>query len=150
MKTRNFLCVMMLVLLPPLMAANAGAQTTRELVANIPFDFTVCRQTLPAGKYRITPFSSTNSFALLVRSTDGRSTEIVCTHDVQGMKPVTEGRLIFNRYGDQYFLSELWFPGARIGNQLVKTEQEEAILRELRPQKKRGRVTVKITEAKPN
>lgn len=71
-------------------------------------------------------------------------------HDVQSDKAAKKGELIFNRYGDQYFLSELWLPGERIGNQLVKSEKEEALLKELTPRKKREKVTVKVIEVKPD
>jgi len=150
MQTRSFPCLIMLALLLPLVATRANAQSTRELVANMPFDFTVCQQQLPAGKYKVRPISSASANVLLVRSEDNRAAEIVCTNSVQSTKPVANGKLIFNRYGDQYFLSEMWFPGERVGNQLVKSEREEAVLRELTPPKKRERVTVRITEAKPN
>ena len=103
-----------------------------------------------AGKYKVRPISSASANVLLVRSEDNRAAEIVCTNSVQSTKPVANGKLIFNRYGDQYFLSEMWFPGERIGNQLVKSEREEALLREITPRKKREKVTVRITEAKPN
>jgi hypothetical protein len=69
---------------------------------------------------------------------------------VQATKRVVNGKLIFNRYGGQYFLSEMWFPGARIGNQLVKSEKEEALIKEMIPGKKREKVTITITEVKPN
>jgi len=139
---------MMLALLLPLTAAHAGAQAT--LAVNIPFDFTVCREQLPAGKYKVRPISSASANVLLVRSEDNRAAEIACTNSIQSTKPVANGKLTFNRYGDQYFLSEMWFPGERVGNQLVKSEREEAVLRELTPPKKRERVTIKITEVKPN
>lgn len=147
MRIRSFPCLVMLVLLLPLMAADASAQ--KNLVVNIPFDFTVCREQLPAGKYKVQSITSASGAVLLVKSDDNRSAEIVCTHDMQSSTQVDQGKLIFNRYGEQYFLSEIWFPGERTGNQLVKTEREEALLRERAPQKKREKVTIKITEVKP-
>lgn len=148
MWSRNFPGLIMLALLLTLTAvADAGAQTT--LVVNIPFDFTVCRQQLPAGKYSLQPITSASGLTVLVKSEDNRSAEIVCTHAVQSAERPARGKLIFNRYGDQYFLSEMWFPGEKIGNQLVKSEREEALLQGLPPRKKREKVTVKIIEEKP-
>jgi hypothetical protein len=128
---------------------QAGAQD-RVATADIPFSFTVCKEQLPAGKYRIEPFSRANPSIMLFRSEDNRSVEIVCTRDVQGTKLSGKGKLIFNRYGNQYFLSELWFPGERTGSEVLKSEREEMLLRELAPRMKRERVTVKVSEAKPN
>jgi hypothetical protein len=148
MRKRLIFCVTMLALALPLLAASVSAQD-RELVVNIPFNFTACREILPAGKYKVRPITSANTNVLLMRSADNRSAEIVCTHDLQGTKPVSTGKLIFNRYGEQYFLAEMWFPGRQTGNQLIKSEKEEALIKEL-PPVKRERVTVKISETKPN
>jgi hypothetical protein len=87
---------------------------------------------------------------LFLRDADNRAVEIICTHDLQGQKRATTGKLIFNRYGKQYFLSELWMQGEITGSQLTKTAQEEALLRELRSVRKREKVTIKVTEAKPD
>jgi putative transposase len=38
-----------------------------------------------------------------------RSMDLACTQDVRSPKVLTEGKLVFNRYDDQYFLSELPF-----------------------------------------
>jgi len=145
MKRKTFLFMIMLGMLLPLMATAVVAQTSQELVANIPFNFTVCREQMPAGKYKVRPISSANPRALLIASEDNRSVEIVCTRDVQAQKRAGAAKLIFNRYGDQYFLSELWVQGEMTGSQLVKSEQEEALLKG----RKREKVTVKVTEEKP-
>ena len=125
-------------------AAEAVSQTNHELVANSPFAFTVCKEQMPAGKYKVLPITSTNPRILLLRSEDNRSVEIICTQDIQSSKQTVNGKLIFSRYGDRYFLSELWFQGAKTGNQVVKTDEEQAL------RKKREKVTIKITEVKPN
>lgn len=141
--------VIALIVLLPLMATRAGAQTNQELVANVPFDFTVCQERLPAGEYKVRPVSSANPRVLLVSSRDDRSVIMVCTRDVKGQKPAATGKLIFNRYGDQYFLSEMWLPGEITGIEVAKSDQEAALLKELTGAKKRGKVTIKVTEVKP-
>ena len=148
MNRKTFLVTLMLGALLHLMAISVAAQN-RELLADIPFNFTVCKQQMPAGKYRVRPITSSTSSLLLVRSTDGQSVEIACTHDVQTPRP-SEGKLIFHRYGNQYFLAELWFPGEMSGNQVWKSDREEAVIRELGPKSKRGKVTIRVTEARPN
>ena len=149
MKMRNFICALVLGVLVVLTAMQVAAQD-RVLTADIPFEFTVCKEQLPAGKYRIEPFSRAKPGIMIFRSEDNRSVEIVCTNDLQATKLPANGKLIFNRYGNQYFLTEMWFPGERTGSLVTKSEREEALLRELAPPKKREKVTVKVTEAKPN
>ena len=149
MKMRIFICALMLGGLVSLTARQALAQD-RVVTADIPFEFTVCKEQLPAGQYRIEPFSRSNPSIVVFRSQDNHSVEIVCTRDVQGTRLSGKGKLIFNRYGFQYFLSEVWFPGELTGNEVLKSEREEALLRESAPRKKREKVTIKVTEAKPN
>jgi hypothetical protein len=141
---RTFLFVIMLGALLPV----ATVAQNRELVANIPFAFTVCNRQMPAGKYKVRPMTSATTNLLLVRSDDGQFAEITCTHDVQGSRPSSGGKLIFNRYGNQYFLAELWFAGEMTGNEVFKSDREEAVIREW-PKQKRGKVTIRVTEAKP-
>jgi hypothetical protein len=62
---------------------------------------------------------------------------------------VTEGKLIFNRYDDQYYLSEAWWPGYTTGHELVKSDRERALIKELstgqaKSLKKKGAVTIKL------
>ena len=149
MKMRIFICALLLGGLVSLTAIQASAQD-RIVTADIPFEFTVCKEQLPAGKYRIEPFSRSNPSIMVFRSQDNHAAEIACTIDVQGTKMTGQGKLIFNRYGTQYFLSEMWFPGEPTGSEVLKSEREQAFLRELAPRKKRERVTIKVTEAKPN
>jgi hypothetical protein len=149
MNRRTFLFVTMLGALLTLMTIPVMAQN-RELIAEIPFDFTVCTQQLPAGKYKVRPMTSATTNLLLVRSEDNRFVEIACTHDIRGSKPVSSGKLIFNRYGSQYFLAELWFPGEMTGHEMYKSDEEEAVIKELAPKLKQEKVTIRVTEAKPN
>jgi hypothetical protein len=146
MNRRNFLLLIVLGLLIPLLATQAAAQSN-QLFVEVPFSFTACHDQLPAGKYYVRPVSSTNSNLLLVRSEDNRSVDIVCTRDIQGAKAVANGKLVFSRYGDEYFLAEMWFPGQRTGVELPQSEREASLLREL-GLRKRGKVTVKIIEVK--
>jgi hypothetical protein len=132
-----------------LLATSVAAQTSQELVANIPFSFTVCQEQLPPGKYKVRPVTSANPRVVLIATENNRAIEMICTHDVQSKKPATTGSLIFNRYGDRYFLSELWVQGETTGRQLAKTEQEEALFREARGIQKREKVRVRVIELKP-
>lgn len=149
MNKRTFLFAILFAALLPVMSTRIVAQN-REMVVDIPFNFTVCTQQMPAGKYKVRPITSATTNLLLVRSEAGHFAEITCTRDVQSSKRASEGKLIFNRYGNQYFLTELWFSGEMTGNEVLKSEREEALIRELPPKMKRGRVTVRVTEAKPN
>jgi hypothetical protein len=132
-----------------LLATSVVAQTGQELVADIPFDFIICREKLPAGKYKVRGVTKANPHVVLIATENNRPIEMVCTHDVQSKKPSATGKLIFNQYGDQFFLSELWVQGEITGRQFAKTEQEQALLKQAPPGKKREKVTVRVIEIKP-
>jgi hypothetical protein len=124
------------------------AQSDAQLQVKIPFNFTICREQLPAGKYTLKHASTSNTHALAVRNADNTVVEIACTNDVQSPRSVEQGKLIFNRYGDQYFLAEAWWPGDDIGHQIVKSEREKTLIKELsgtgsKQSKKQERVIIK-------
>ena len=54
-----------------------------------------------------------------------------------------------HRYDDHYFLSEAWWPDVITGYELVKTDKERALIKELsvgqsKPAKKKRKVTIKM------
>jgi hypothetical protein len=136
-------------LLSPVVVSHGSAQLDQPLVAKIPFNFTVCREELPAGIYTVFLASSATSHLLAMRSEGGRSVYIACAQSVNRPNDVTEGKLIFNRYDDQYYLSEAWWPGYTTGHELVKSDRERALIKELstgqaKSLKKKGAVTIKM------
>jgi hypothetical protein len=68
--------------------------------------------------------------ALAIRSADSKNNAIRLTNATasQERKPA---RLVFHRYGNTYFLSQVWEGGDRTGRQLVISKQEIAMQREL-------------------
>ena len=130
---------------------RAAAQLSgRTLVVNIPFKFTICHEQLPAGKYIVHPVSSANPRLMLVRSDDGRAVATACTLSVQGSKAAPVGKLIFNRYGEHYFLAQVWLQGDLQGSQFPQSDREKALAKGLAAsKKKRERVTVRVIEEEP-
>ncbi|MBI4891409.1 MAG: hypothetical protein HY821_12350 [Acidobacteria bacterium] len=114
--------VLALALAPP-----ASAQGPTYVVrADIPFDFQVGQQKLPAGEYRIQPF---NLGAIAVSSVLPRTQHATSTvFPAGGGKIAEETRLIFERYGDRYFLKQVWRAGTNTGAELPKTKDETAAI----------------------
>jgi hypothetical protein len=108
---------------------SAQAQTTER--ARIPFDFSVGSKRLPAGDYVI-KHASTSSSVLMVQNQNGHPASIILTvPSLQNSSPSERGRLVFNRYGDIYFLAQVWFSSKATGNQVPMSHQERALSREL-------------------
>ena len=127
MKRQAFSLVSLLSLL--LMAGSAIAQTI-HVRANVPFNFSVGNKTLPAGAYDIRTISSDTKM-LLLQARDGKSGMIVGSNAAQALAGAGKTKLVFNRYGSQYFLAETWAGGATLGHQLPKTSREKELAKEV-------------------
>ena len=100
------------------------------LRANIPFAFTVGNQTMPAGRYSFERAEANDSdFVLRVSSLTARSTTFHNTVPVTTQKPRDKGILIFHRYGDHYFLFQVWSAAALTGRSLPRSRSERDIQR---------------------
>ena len=84
--------------------ACAHAQVAREFLFKVPFDFIVGDQTLPMGTHRVTRESGD---ILLIQARDGGSALVLASAPAPDNGQPTGGELVFNRYGNQYFLHEV-------------------------------------------
>ena len=132
MKKQAYTLIAMVVLVGS-MAVAAQAQTGRgtQLIANIPFEFRVGSKTLPAGEYTVSRLNPAFSHPILqLRSRDGRANILVHMQGVIG-KEQENTTLIFNRYGNQYYFSQVWVGGDNSGLEAPKSRAERAAEREL-------------------
>jgi hypothetical protein len=73
--------------------------------ATVPFDFTVGNRLLPAGTYTIEK-QPKNASVIMIRSHD-KPIATLSLVNPDGNKSPNGGKLLFHRYGGQYFLSEI-------------------------------------------
>ena len=109
---------------------SANGQSGRVLVADIPFDFAVGDKALPSGAYTVKAITAGNE-ALMIRNKDSQSAAMRLTNQINAPKLPAQAKLVFHRYGERYFLSEVWTGEDNTGRQLTKSRQERAIEREL-------------------
>lgn len=92
--------------------------------ANIPFDFMVGGKEFKAGKYSVSRlFASSTSDTLILRSADNSEAANFNVNSVSG-KGDTQARLIFRRYGNQYFLAQVFDGESSEGYGLLKSKAE--------------------------
>lgn len=108
---------------------SANAQSSAKVVSNIPFEFVVGDRTLPAGEYTVRPATASGA-ALMIQGEDNGKSAIRLVAQTAQKKNNTDARLVFHRYGQSYFLAEVW-NGESTGRQLQKSKQERAVEREL-------------------
>lgn len=107
---------------------SAAKSSISRLVADIPFEFSVDYKTMPAGKYTLQTVS-TASDALLIQSVDGKTSALRPSEAADRSQKIVPARLVFHRYGERYFLAEVW-NGDGFGRQLMKSGDELATERE--------------------
>lgn len=118
-----FRSVLTATLLATLAALALPAQNVK-LQANIPFDFHIGAALMPAGEYLVTHTSG----ILLLRGQYNRpkSAGAIVISAAKGIGNAGD-KLVFNRYGDEYFLSTVWQATAGSGLMVPKTKREKEI-----------------------
>ena len=131
MKRQAYTMIAMIVLVGS-MALAAQAQTSgrTQLIANIPFQFSVGNQTLPAGEYTVRQVNPASDHAVLqLRSRDGGASAMIQMGSMIG-KAQESSKLIFNRYGNHYYFAQAWIDGDNTGLEAPKSRTERATERE--------------------
>ena len=107
--------------------ASVNAQAPSRVEVNVPFDFSAGKATLKAGAYNI---KRTSGNLLAIRSADGKTTALINAPLTISSRDSKSGeRLVFNQYGDQYFLSQVWL-SVDTGRQLFTSREESKVARE--------------------
>ena len=129
-----------------LMAVAAQAQLPGTAIrASIPFDFNVRGRTLPAGHYEIRRINDEPG-GLIIRNVDHKRDEALFeTEPVNVAKSPRKDELVFNRYGESYFLSEVVTGGEQTAQELKPSHAEREMRREMaKNQEKPETVTVAL------
>lgn len=100
-------------------------------IVNIPFDFYVGAGKLPAGRYMVSHLSD----PAVLRVYDGEGhVSVSFSIGISTSSTSNDAHLVFNRYGDQYFLSEVYWPGSSVARQLLKSSIETQIAKNSKPE----------------
>src|ERR1700738_420022 len=112
--------------------APANAQLSTPIRAKIPFDFTVGDKKLPAGEYTFSRLSGfSDNTVVSVSSSDASAHVFQSTFAAHVLTPKNKSTLVFHKYGDQYFLEQIWSGGEQAGSQVPESRSERTIERQL-------------------
>jgi hypothetical protein len=117
-----------LVAFAALATVPAYAQSVNVQVT-VPFEFTAGQNVLPAGDYMIQNIISVASGTARIESRDLASGATVLTRMVTRDTDLDKSMLVFNRYGNAYFLSRVWLAGSMLGLELPRTRAEAELAR---------------------
>jgi hypothetical protein len=126
MKNKILMSFVALSFLLMMGGATAYAQVTGEVVATVPFAFTVENTTLPAGTYVISSPVASDASLIEIHQENGVLSVLALTESVdpaqQASVPKTE--LVFDRIGDRDFLRQVWEEGNAQGDEILKSKQQ--------------------------
>lgn len=120
MKNRSFATLGTLALL----AAGAAFGQT-NLTADIPFEFGFAGKVMPAGHYDITKTHD----LLTVRCYAASAGALAPVNALDTPSQDKTGTMVFHKYGDKYFLAEVWTSAAATGAGVIESKAEREIAR---------------------
>jgi hypothetical protein len=103
-------------------APHAAAQSAKKrLVLKAPFSFIIENHEIPAGTYWIT----LQDGWLQMQTADGQAVTSVLTLPTEGRSNEDKARATFHRYGNRYFLSQVWLASSARGRQTLESDEEQ-------------------------
>jgi hypothetical protein len=101
------------------LALPASGQNATVKV-KVPFHFLVGNKIYTAGEYA---FSSEKEKVILEKA-DGTRLMMLLANHVSGSSGSKNGKVVFECYAEQCFLSQVWVPGQDDGRQLLRSRRE--------------------------
>ena len=108
-----------------LATASAYAQTG-VVKANVPFNFIVNKTDLPAGEYMIQDLGTMGA-SMAIQSPDRHVIKAFLPQECESLQAPETTKLVFHRYGSEYFLAQIWNAGNARGKELPKSVREREL-----------------------
>ena len=124
MMTHGFHALKILTAAVVLALGVANAQS--RIVASVPFDFEVANRYMERGEYTFT--IDLSRATVLVQGHGSDSAAFALSHSTQAGKIDQDAKLVFHRYGDRYFLSQVWSASMADGRELQQSRKERELL----------------------
>ena len=99
----------------------AQTESQRLMKVNVPFAFAVEDHSLPAGEYLVLTVTPERSIRIV--SADGKHSAIVNTLPNYAKSPSARSRLVFHKYGNEYFLAQVWTGGQNVARNPLSSKR---------------------------
>jgi hypothetical protein len=120
--------VLLLAVAVPL---HAGSILNHEMTVSVPFGFIAGDKSLPAGDYSVQVNPERGSVVL---HQEGQSPLILLTNQRESTNTPPRGKLVFKRYGANFFLSEVWNQDNATGQALTPSAAEKEMAHKKQPE----------------
>jgi hypothetical protein len=124
MRIRLTLLFVALCCLAAFSASRADAQSDRRMAFEVPFDFRIQGKRLPAGWYTVERLDQSNPAFLVIKAVHGSARRVFFTQRAEADGAGNVSMLVFTSYGDDRFLSKIWWGGDPNGRQLRRSDAE--------------------------
>jgi hypothetical protein len=108
-----------------LAAVTAVYAQNKAVTANVPFSFYMGSSLMPQGVYRVSEISSDAVVRIASLHSDAAKAET--TLHIVGKKRVEPARLVFHRYGENYFLAQMWTGDGSAGRAFARSPREKEL-----------------------
>jgi hypothetical protein len=119
MTKQSFIIIAALAFVFGIGTVTASAQG-QVLKADIPFEFTVGKKTLPAGEYLVKLPETAGAQVVSFKKADGEGYGMTLTNQVSSKGAEVANGLVFVKTGGRYFLYQV-HNGREIGQQVVRS-----------------------------
>ena len=127
-RVRHLLSLLMaLIFALAIYPGKAHAQIIGALEANIPFQFHAGNTKLPPGKYVIHLLDDSDLTVMEITSADGSTSALFEVQQAEANSTPAKSELIFNKYGNRYFLAKLFDEGNPSGSEVAKSRYEKKV-----------------------
>ena len=106
--------------------AAAHAQAT-QLKVTVPFEFSAGDTVLPAGHYDVESTDPWGGKALSIHNVTSNAGTILLSSSCQSRKTSERSKLVFYRYGQRYFLAEVWTANTNIGRKMPVNQRQREL-----------------------
>ena len=107
--------------------SKAQAQVVGKLEADIPFQFYAGNTALPPGKYIVHVLDNTDLTIMEISSADGKMSALFDVRDAEANSAPAKDELIFNKYGNRYFLEKVFNESDPNGTAVIESRYEKRI-----------------------
>jgi hypothetical protein len=108
---------------------KAHAQIIGELEVNVPFQFYAGNAKLPAGKYILHMLDNSDLEFMEISTANGSTSALFQVEDAEANSAPSKSELIFDKYGDRYFLARVFDEGNPDGSKVPESQYEKRVSR---------------------
>jgi hypothetical protein len=127
-RMRNLLPVLIaLAFMLTISLVKAHAQVIGDLDVTIPFQFHAGDAKLPAGKYIIHTVDNSDLTMMEISSADGSTSALFEVRDAEANSAPAKSELIFNKYGNRYFLAKVFDEANPNGSAVLESRYEKRV-----------------------